>query len=611
MTRPRLPFRTARNFRRSRIKRLIAALLGLGLIAATMGFLVLSGQITLQSSTGAKVSSGLHEVATVPVNASQLVTWLPDAWQRERVLEPATRMMIAASYIRAWAAIGRFQSTGERPAVIDTFSGAARRAVLELPRTGPSATWDLRHSLELEFYALDGATVAFHDGGANIARTVGTGVSETVLLSHESYDVVMVLEDGFWRIRQLRRSAGSDTATLTTDAAGATAITGAAATTPRAIPASLATEYRPAGWAPVVPVAVKATATPTPTPGATLTPAPSVTPAPAPAPTLLAPATLGADFARLRALGFDTIRVPLPYTELGGATPTDDAITGLITLLEQADRHGLRVQLVLFDGFPDLTPANWLAADAHLTAIATAVRGQPALALWDLADRPEQRTTGSPSPAEIRAFLLHIGATLRELDPGTPQTISWATSTAAADPSMAGLVDAVSLHLTGGGDPTAAIEAVRTALPDRAMLLTLTGLSTEGGWGPLPKTETRQASDVARVLLAAERAGLSHLSVATLTDTKTDAGGLLRTDGSAKPAAALFEAGAPLTTIPAPGVLDYATSKFWILVVAVLLAAAGALLWARRLRRTRTPQKPGSADSPTTELHEHPGGTPE
>ena len=62
---------------------------------------------------------------------------------------------------------------------------------------------------------------------------------------------------------------------------------------------------------------------------------------------------------------------------------------------------------------------------------------------------------------------------------------------------------------------------------------------------------------------------------------------------------------------PAPGVLDYATSKFWILVVAVLLAAAGALLWARRLRRTRTPQKPGSADSPTTELHKHPGGTPE
>ncbi|TFC17326.1 hypothetical protein [Cryobacterium glucosi] len=609
MTRPRLPVRVPGNFRRSRIKRLIAALLGLGLVAATVGLLVLSGQITLQSSTGAKVSSGLHEVATVPVNASQLVSWLPDAWQRERVLEPATRMMIAASYIRAWAAIGRFQSTGERPAVNDTFSGAARRAVLDLPRTGPSATWDLRHSLELEFYALDGATVAFHDGGANIARTVGTGLNETVLLSHESYDVVMVLEDGFWRIRQLRRSAGSDTATLTTDAAGATAITGTPTTTPFTVPASLATEYRPAGWAPVLPVAVTASATPTPTPGATPTPAPSVVPIPAP--TLLAPATLGADFARLRALGFDTIRVPLPYTELGGAKPTDDAITGLITLLEQADRHGLRVDLVLFDGFPDLTPANWVAADAHLTAIATAVRGQPALALWDLADRPEQRTTGSPSPAEIRAFLLHAGSVLRELDPGTPQTVSWATSAAAADPSMARLVDAVSLHLTGGGDPTAAIGAVRAALPDRAVLLTVTGLSTEGGWGPLPKTEARQASDVARVLLAAERAGLSRLSVAAFADTKTDAGGLLRADGSAKPAAVLFEAGAQLTTIPAPGLLDYATSKFWILVFAALLAGAGVLLWVRHRRRKRRLQKPGPADSPTTGQHDRPGSTPQ
>jgi hypothetical protein len=176
---------------------------------------------------------------------------------------------------------------------------------------------------------------------------------------------------------------------------------------------------------------------------------------------------------------------------------------------------------------------------------------------------------------------------------------------------MAGLVDAVSLHLTGGGDPAAAIEAVRTALPDRPMLLTVTGLSTEGGWGPLPKTETRQASDVARVLLSAERAGLSRLSVATFADTKTDAGGLLRADGSAKPAAVLFEAGAPLTTIPAPGVLDYATSKFWILVFAALLAGAGAVLWTRRRRRKRRLQKPGPADSPTAGQHDRPGSTPQ
>jgi hypothetical protein len=113
------------------------------------------------------------------------------------------------------------------------------------------------------------------------------------------------------------------------------------------------------------------------------------------------------------------------------------------------------------------------------------------------------------------------------------------------------------------------------------------------------------------VLLSAERTGLSHLSVATFADTKTDAGGLLRADGSAKAAAALFEAGAPLTTIPAPGVLDYATSKFWILVFAALLAGTGALLWTRRRRRTRTPQNPGSADSPTTGQHDSPGGTPE
>ncbi|HSP51374.1 MAG TPA: hypothetical protein VLO00_00635, partial [Cryobacterium sp.] len=538
--------RRPRTLTRGRTKRLAAAVLALGLVALTSGLLVMSGQVTLRTSTGAAVSSGLNEVATVPANADQLVTWLPDAWLRERVLEPASRTRIAASYIRAWAAIGRFQSTGETPAVTDTFSGAARRAVLELPRTGPSATWDLRHSLELEFYALDGATVAFQDQGARIVRTVGAGESETVILSQETYDVVMVLEDGFWRIRQLKRAPGSDDVTVSTTAAGATTITGSARTAPLPIPPAQATEYRPAGWA------------------------------------ALDPAELAADFTRLRALGFDTIRVPLPYGELGGAEPTDDALGAVTTLLEQADAQGLRVALVLFDDFPDLTPAMWVGAGAHLTRIATAVRGQPALALWDLADRPDSRTTGPASAAEIRAFLVHTGSALRDIDPGTPQTISWATSATAADPAMAGLVDGVTLHLTGNDDPADAIRSVRTAVPDRPVSLTVTGLDTDGGWGPLPRTESRQAADVARVLQAGERAGLSRVSVAVFIDTETDAGGLLRLDASAKPAAALFAANAD----PAapPGVLDYARSKFWVLMTGLLAAAAGALLWVRRRR---------------------------
>ncbi|TFD30674.1 hypothetical protein [Cryobacterium cryoconiti] len=555
MTDTRAALRRSRTLTRGRTKRVAAAVLALGLVALTSGLLVMSGQVTLQTSTGAAVSSGLNEVATVPANADQLVNWLPDAWPDEREMEPASRTRIAASYIRAWAAIGRFQSTGETPAVIDTFSGAARRAVLELPSTGPSATWDLRHSLELEFYSLDGATVAFQDQGARIARTVGTGESETVILSQETYDVVMVLEDGFWRIRQLKRALGSDDVTVTTAAAGAATITGATPRAPLPIPSSRATEYRPDGWE------------------------------------ARDPAELAADFTRLRALGFDTIRVPLSFTDLGGTRPTDDAIDGVTTLLEQADAHGLRVALVLFDDFPDLTPATWVGAGAHLTRIATAVRGQPALVLWDLADRPDLRTSGPTSAAEIRAFLVYAGSALREIDPETPQTISWATSATAADPAMAGLVDGVTLHLTGNEDPAGAIQAVRTAVPDRPVLLTVTGLDTDGGWSPLPRTEARQVVDVDRVLQAGERAGLSRVSVATFIDTETDAGGLLRRDASAKPAAALFAASAEPAAVSPPGVLDYARSKFWILMTALFAAAASVLLWVRRRKHT-APARP-------------------
>jgi hypothetical protein len=137
---------------------------------------------------------------------------------------------------------------------------------------------------------------------------------------------------------------------------------------------------------------------------------------------------------------------------------------------------------------------------------------------------------------------------------------------------------------------------VRTEVPDRPVSLTVTGLDTDGGWSPLPRTESRQVVDVDRVLQAAERAGLSGVSVATFMDTETDAGGLLRRDASAKPAAALFAASAEPAAVSPPGVLDYARSKFWILTTALLAAAASVLLWVRR-RKHAVPAKATTSDS--------------
>ncbi|GGM09019.1 hypothetical protein [Nakamurella endophytica] len=539
--------------RRSTAKRLVAQVLVLLGVVVALAAVVGAAQLVLRLSTGASTASALHEVDTVPADADLLVHWAPDAWQRDRRPEPATRTLVAAAYVRAWAAVGHYQTTGDGQALQDTFSGAARAAALALPRSGV-ATWDVGHRLRLEFYALDGATVAFRDEAADVVRSVpGAGV----LLSRESYDVVMVLEDGYWRVRQLRRDG--DAGTVTVAGGGAPAVDGATPVPAARLADGTATEFRPADWA------------------------------------HLDRAGCAAELDRARALGLTAIRVPLPFAGLGGGRPPAAALDAVRTVLGLAADRGLSVELVLFDGLTDLSPATWAAADAQLRALVAAVAQRPP-ALWDLADRPDDRVSATAGPAEVRAFAVHVAGTLRDADPAAVSTVTWADPATAADPSLAAVVGAVSVAVPPGADAAAVVATVRAGIGDRPLLLVLPGPATDGGWGPVPRTPARQAHDLASDLLAAHQAGVGSVSVAALADSPaTGQRGLLRADGTAKPAAALVAAGAALAAVPAPGVLDLVSGRFWWAVAAALVVAAAGIWWWRR-RRAPVGRRAGPAD---------------
>jgi hypothetical protein len=122
--------------------------------------------------------------------------------------------------------------------------------------------------------------------------------------------------------------------------------------------------------------------------------------------------------------------------------------------------------------------------------------------------------------------------------------------------------------------------------------LTITGPASDGGWSPFPRTETRQAAQLAAVLRTAGESKVTAVSVAALQDTATNPGtGMLRLNGSAKPAALLFSPGANLTAVAQPGVLDLLSGWFYR-AAAVLLAVA--LLLAIRLRHELRRRGPGN-----------------
>ena len=535
---------------RSSLKRAVAYVVLLVGVAIAIGSIVLATFVVSRSSTGANGSSALHEVAELPAEADRLVTWDKDDWKQDRVLEPDTRIAVEAAYIRAWAALGVYQSTGASAALVATFSGPARANALGMPRDDQTATWSVSHRLRLEFYALDGATIALTDMDARLVRTIGPAGAETVVDSDERYSVVMVLEDGYWRVRQLRREVPASVETVSRSGSGVTLLTGQHAIAPVAGPASLkATDY--------------------PVPGGA---EPSAR-------------TFAIDLRRVRALGLDTVRVRWPYVPFTGSAADEARLASLASLLETARAARLRVVLVLFDGLSDLSPAIWASADQYVEQLTQAVGANPALEMWDIADRPDRRRARATA-TEIRAFVVHEAELLHRLTATVPVTVSWADPAAAADRALASMVDVVSLHPTDGLGDLGSLNRVREAA-GRPVMLVVSTSGTDGGWSPVPRTEHLQSVQLARAFQVSGTLSIDKIAVDALQDHGPQRDGLLRGDGSAKPGAAIVRTSGA-GTVASFEIGDYLGSKFWrAAALALVIVVIGWLRLGRSRRSGR------------------------
>lgn len=173
---------------------LIAALAALVVVAITV--------LIVAAGSGADPSDAFTEAPLIPADIAELVTWEPDAPDLVRSVEPTTRDGLAATWVRGHAAIERAIEVGDLRPLETWFSdgGLVRAKALS---TAPSATaevvvWE-HHEADVRFYSLDGQIV-----GLNITAT---GRLSGQLIA-ESFEVVMALRDGNWRIERFERTAG-------------------------------------------------------------------------------------------------------------------------------------------------------------------------------------------------------------------------------------------------------------------------------------------------------------------------------------------------------------------------------------------------------------------
>ncbi len=526
-----------------------------------------------------------------PENAAELnvqLSWLPDDQDVGRQMEPVTRTKIQADYLRAWLQWNVSYLRREPYGLDRYFSGHALDAAQSSVKESTSQGWkvtqgDLAHTLQLHFYSADGAIVAFTDTEARVAQTI-QDASGTLVFAGEivsTYDVVMFLEQDKWHVRQWVRTDGR----VIDDKAPLPAVqTPAGFVGQRGTTLTLNDEpYHVTGI----------NYYPKDTPWNEFWPN-------------YDPTVIDHDFRLIRELGLNTVRVFVPFHQFGGPAVSVPEMEKLADLLARADVHGLKVVVTLFDFRTDYSVLLWASSDRHVEALLTRFRDHPAILAWDLQNEPNLAYPGYDQ-GRVQAWLAHTARLARATDPYHLLTIGWSTPTAAQD--LTNVVDFVSYHFYGPADALPPrYTALRGAVPGKPLVLGEFGLPTLNSfWYPFSHTEAEQASHYAAVLnflRSTESAGylawtlydFEHVpdTVAGSSLLQTEPQkhyGILRGDGTPKPAARLVAPSALLEVDRSPPVERY-LKPFWLTVLAafagvLLCMGVGIWWWLKRLTKRR------------------------
>ncbi len=565
------------------------ALLGIGALWAL-------GTLMTRLQSGADPASALNIIANAPPDLEKRLVWLADrpAADQQRAMEPNTREQITGAYLRAWTQWNIALASGQQVGLTSYFAGPALAGVTYQVTTTVAAGWtlqqnNLHHALELHFYADDGSIVAFTDQNLQLVqhfqRSQANGLAAEAFVSESShrYDVVMLLQDGTWRVYQWQRLGNAAATTTATWIDPAAPLPPPSPTLATALPSLRNGQL----WVDNAPFTVAGiNYYPQATPWTHFWPGYNGT-------------QIDQDLALVRALGLNTVRIFISYADFGGAQIDLIRRAQLADFLARAQQAGLKVIVTLFDHHTDHHPATWAADARHLAGLLPHFANHPALLAWDIKNEPDRDYAANTQPL-VDGWLRFVARHVRWHDPNHLLTIGWSTPEAAT--ALTDLVDFVSFHyFAAPADYRARVQALQARVGAQPILLQEFTYSTWNSPFFPGHTESEQATYYAALL--GQHRQVPSLGYLTWTLYDFDLiplaefrypwqrgaqahMGVIRRDGSFKPAAGLLHPQADLA-YPALTFAQRWLKPFWLTLAAALLALAIIGLYATYRRWQR------------------------
>ncbi len=143
---------------------------------------------------------------------SERVRWLPDQLPPTLLPPINTRENIAQAYVSAWRQWALAHERGTTLGLDDYFSASALAQVQYAITSTSEAGWQVRqsdemHTLQLTYASDDGTLVGFRDIDVRVQQQLRhrNGTQTQTLDMMHTFEVVMVIEEGRWRVRFLVR----------------------------------------------------------------------------------------------------------------------------------------------------------------------------------------------------------------------------------------------------------------------------------------------------------------------------------------------------------------------------------------------------------------------
>ncbi|WP_425555738.1 glycoside hydrolase family 2 TIM barrel-domain containing protein [Flavivirga amylovorans] len=405
-------------------------------------------------NTGADRSSMLHTDVKKIDQYLPKITW--ETLKNEgRPMDEQTLGCIETNYLDAWYVKHLGYQTNTKKGIDDYYTENARKNIyaiidenLDAGITIESTT--LQHDLNLEFFSEDGQLVVLTD--KNVVEYKRIYKNETLILETtdvSTYKVILLLEDGFWRIRHMVKESSADfkpdNKTVSNENLDIKGIN----YYPQASPWDMFGEQFDAD-------------------------------------------IISKDFKRIKDAGLNSIRIFVPYEAFGKANVDSEKLKKLVQVMDVAEAEHIKVMVTLFDFYGDYAVLDWTLNQRHAETIVSALKNHNALFAWDIKNEPNLDFE-SRNQVNVMAWLDHMINLVKSLDSEHPVTIGWSNAESAT--LLKDKVDVVSFHYYEAlDDLEVTYKTLKTDIPDKPIAITEFGMSSYSGlWNPFGNSETDQA----------------------------------------------------------------------------------------------------------------------